>query len=82
MEAMSDLSTFIERLTDKEKKELDIDFVSESDLTIRGKWKTIELMKYPNGDVEFEMTDGREQIIHIFDKRQVDFLLKWLAHSR
>jgi len=72
----------LEQMTDKEKKALHIACVSESDLTIRGKWKTIELMKYDDGDVELEMEDGSERITYIFDKEQIDFLVKWLSHSR
>ena len=68
--------------TQEEKKALHIACVSESDLTIRGKWKTIELMKYDDGDVELEMEDGSERITYIFDKEQIDFLVKWLSHSR
>ena len=72
----------LEQMTDKEKKALHIACVSESDLTIRGKWKTIELMKYDDGDVELEMEDGSERITYIFDKEQINFLVKWLSHSR
>lgn len=72
----------LEHITDKEKEALHIACVSESDLTIRGKLKTIELIKYPDGDVEFEMTEGSERITYIFDKAQIDFLVKWLTHSR
>jgi hypothetical protein len=72
----------LEHMTDKEKEALHITYVSESDLIIRGKWKTIELIKYSDGDVEFEMTDGRERITYIFDKAQIEFLAKWLTHSR
>ena len=72
----------LEQMTDKEKKALHIACVSESDLTIRGKWKTIELMKYDDGDVELEMKDGSERITYIFDKEQIDFLVKWLSHYR
>ena len=71
-----------EQITDKEKKALHIACVNDSDLTIRGKWKTIELIKYDDGDVELEMEDGSERITHIFDKEQIDFLVKWLSHSR
>ena len=71
-----------EQMTDKEKKALHIACVSDSDLTIRGKWKTIELMKYDDGDVELEMEDVSERITYIFDKEQIDFLVKWLSHSR
>jgi hypothetical protein len=72
----------LEQMTEKEKKALHIACVSESDLTIHGKWKTIELMKYDDGDVELEMEDGSERITCIFDKEQIDFLVKWLSHSR
>lgn len=72
----------LEQMTDKEKEALHIACVSESDLTIRGKWKTIELIKYSDGDVEFEMIDGSERISYIFDKAQIEFLAKWLTHSR
>ena len=71
----------LEQMTDKEKKALHIACVSVSDLTIRGKWKTIELMKYDDGDVELEMEGGSERITYIFDKEQIDFLVKWLSYS-
>lgn len=71
-----------EQMTDEEKKALHIACVNESDLTIRGKWKTIELMKYSDGDVEFEMTDGSERVTYIFDKAQIEFLVNWLTYSR
>ena len=70
------------QMTDKDKDTLHIACVSESDLTIRGTWKTLELMKYDDGDVELDIEDGSERITYIFDKEQVDFLIKWLAHSR
>jgi len=72
----------LEQMTDKEKEALHIACVSESHLTIRGKWKKIELMKYDDGDVELEIEDGSERITYIFDKEQIYFLVKWLAHSR
>jgi hypothetical protein len=72
----------LEQITDKEKEALHIACVSESDLTIRGKWKTLEIMKYNDGDVELEIEDGNERIVYVFDKGQIDFLIKWLAHSR
>ncbi len=72
----------LKQMTDKEKEALHIACVSESDLTIRSKWKTIELIKYSDGDVEFEMTDGGERATYIFDKAQIEFLAKWLTHSR
>ena len=70
------------KIDEDTRKALYIACVSESDLTIRGKWKTIELMKYDDGDVELEMEDGSERITYIFDKEQIDFLVKWLSHSR
>ena len=72
----------LEQMTDKEKEALHIACVSESDLTILGKYTKIELMKYDDGDVELEMEDGSERITYAFDKEQIEFLVKWLAHSR
>jgi len=72
----------LEQMSDKEKKALHIACVSESDLTIRGKWTTLEIMKYDDGDVELDIEDGNERITYVFDKEQIDFLIKWLAHSR
>ena len=71
-----------EQMTDKEKEALHIACVSESDLTIRSKWKTVEFMKYSDGDVELEIIDGSERVTYIFNKAQIDFLANWFSHSR
>lgn len=61
-------------------EELNISFFSDNELTIIYKWKTIELIKYSDGDVELIMTDGSDQMNHIFSKAQIDFLANWLVH--
>lgn len=78
----STMTQDIMNLDNSTKQALHITYVSESDLTIRGKWTTIEIMKYSDGDVEFQIADGSERITYIFDKAQIDFLAKWLVHSR
>lgn len=71
-----------EQLTDKQKKELNITYVCESTLTMRhGNSKKIELMKYANGDIEFEMSDYSDSITCMPNKAQVEFLAKWLIHQ-
>jgi hypothetical protein len=65
---------------DAEKKEaLHIVYMNENNLTIRNKWKTIEIVKYGDCEVEFEITDEGEKMAYIFDKKQIQFLAKWLT---
>ena len=71
-----------EQITDKEKKALHIADVSESDLLIKGRSLRIDFTRYPDGDVEMEVNEYGNSSYYIFDKKQLDFLAKWLTHSR
>jgi len=72
-----------EQITDKEKEALHIACVSESELDfvkenpIAGD-RQLMLYKHDNGEVELYMFD--ESII--LNESQIDYLLRWLSHSR
>lgn len=66
------------------RKALHVASVSESDLEFsKGNFasKRLEFYKYDDGDIEISI-DETETNNYILDKKQVEYLLKWLAHSR
>lgn len=66
------------------RKALHIASVSESDLDFaKGDFasKRLEFYKYDDGDIEISIDDAGINN-YILDKEQVEYLLKWLAHSR
>ena len=65
-------------MEEKRKKELSITCFSENSLVFTNKLKEIEITKYSDGDIEIELEEGDERINYIFNKKQVEFLKKWL----
>ena len=63
-----------------EQEQLNITTVNEWSLDFADDWKKFELMKFSDGEVNFEITeiDSKKRVNFNIKKEQKEYLIKWL----